>query len=172
MFYQALWKNRLQYKFANARKREDQHVEMVVSRKRKRPEERHIQPQKQGGPPQWGMINYQPERPSSEDDASIQIHVEYMKLERSKKKPNYDRVAISMAATLADRRRLITKEMVSIPALKTSYPWLFDEEEVCSKVFWNFPIFCPMLQLPWCLCLFACVLAKNHDFTSCGKRKA
>ncbi|PIK39241.1 hypothetical protein BSL78_23915 [Apostichopus japonicus] len=125
----SLWKIRMQYKFCNARKREDSSIPAVKSRKRKA----KTPPQTVKGKldvPIWGMKNYLPSRPESEDDISINKHIEWMKLELSKKKPNYARVEECMSITLADRRRLIVEEDATSEVVKKVYPWLFEDEEI------------------------------------------
>ena len=129
---QSLWKYRLQYKFANSRKREDKHVPSVIQRKRKSISSSDPAPSKTlQSPPQWGMANYKPLRPSSEDDASICAHTSWMKQETKKKKPNHEHVNLAMSATFADRRQLITRGTSTVKEIQDVYPWLFDEEEVC-----------------------------------------
>lgn len=88
------------------------------------------QPTATMAPPQWGIVNYLPPRPESEDDASIRQHISWMKMEKMKKKPHYERVGESMSATLADRRKLIVKDGASVKDVKQTYPWLFEEDEV------------------------------------------
>lgn len=131
LIFQALWKYKLQYKFRNARKREDSAIPNVVSRKRKSPSMQNLnQSAVKTAPPQWGIVNYLPPRPESEDDASIEQHISWMKLEKLKKKPHYERIGESMSATLADRRKLIIKDGASVKDIKETYPWLFEEDEV------------------------------------------
>lgn len=88
------------------------------------------QPSKKSAAPQWGMRNYLPRRPESEDDTSISLHTNWMKDEVGKKKPNYGRIRDAMHTTFADRRKKIVTDGLSIASLKEEYPWLFDEEEV------------------------------------------
>ncbi|KAJ8017809.1 Sterile alpha motif domain-containing protein 3 [Holothuria leucospilota] len=125
-----LWKYRLQYKFSNARKREDRSIPVVKARKRKATPSTLSQPTSKHAAPQWGMVNYLPQIPESEDDASIKIHKEWMQQEWGKKKSNYARVADSMTATLSDRRRLVVTEGASLAQVKEQYPWLFDDGEL------------------------------------------
>ena len=68
---------------------------------------------------------------SPEDDSSIAVHIEWMKRELRKKKPNYQRGEESMVATLADRRKMIVTEGASTARTHEVYPWLFKEAEVC-----------------------------------------
>ncbi|XP_071820324.1 uncharacterized protein [Apostichopus japonicus] len=128
---QSIWKIRLQYKFSNARKREDSSLPVVQSRKRVRPSLHLSQvPAARKTPPQWGMINYLPQRQESEDDKSIESHIQWLRRENTKKKPHYSRVTEAMSATFSDRRQLIVKEGVSVKQVQELYPWLFDEDEI------------------------------------------
>ncbi|XP_038065708.1 sterile alpha motif domain-containing protein 3-like [Patiria miniata] len=79
------------------------------------------------------MENYLPQRPLSEDDASIRIHTEWLKTETTKKKPNYEQINVAMDATFADRRALVTKGTASLAEVKVAYPWLFEEKEILSE---------------------------------------
>lgn len=118
-------------KFANSRKRADKHVPSVIQRQRKSTS--HLPAALSMtllSPPQWGMVNYKPSRPCSEDDVSIDAHISWMKQETKKKKPTHERVNLAMTATLADRRRLITKGTATVKEIRDVYPWLFDEKEV------------------------------------------
>ena len=82
----------MQYKFANSRKRDDQNIPSVLLHKRKSTSDNYSTISKKQSPPQWGVTNYKPLRPSSEDDASINAHITWMKQETKKKKPNHERV--------------------------------------------------------------------------------
>ncbi|KAJ8032740.1 Sterile alpha motif domain-containing protein 3 [Holothuria leucospilota] len=79
------------------------------------------------------MVNYLPDKAPSEDTASISVHKEWMKTEKMKKKPNFERVAVCMDATLSHRRHLIIKDAAPLGTIKAEYPWLFDEDEICKE---------------------------------------
>ena len=81
-------------------------------------------------PPMWGMKNYLPARPSSEDDNSILKHKKWLQLEILKKRPDFKEVSHLMEITLADRRKEIVKKVISLKGVKDNYPWLFTEHEV------------------------------------------
>lgn len=150
LLFQSLWKYRLQYKFANTRKREDSNIPVVKSRKRKM-QNLPSQPPKKQAAPQWGMANYLPSRPDSEDDASIKIHLEWMQQEEKKKKPNYQRVEEAMVATFADRRKLIVTDAATVQKVREVYPWLFKEDEVCSVFLQAFTFVSKCAFRPMCM---------------------
>ena len=52
------------------------------------------------------------------------------------------RVREAMAATFSDRRKLIVNEGASVAEIKRLYPWLFDEEQVCSAL-----LICPSIKI-------------------------
>lgn len=114
------------------RKREDQDIPVVKARKRKATTTAQTVAPQKNAVPQWGMANYLPSRRASEDDASVELHIEWMQQELRKKKPNYQRVEVSLVATLADRRRWIVLKGALASEVKELYPWIFKEDEVCS----------------------------------------
>lgn len=122
------------YRFQNGRKREHKDLPVVHARKRIR-KSGPSTPKREDTTPSWGIPHYLPELEPGEDKDTIGDHIQSLKLEKSKKRPNYELVCLLMAKTLPDRRRKIVAEGVSIPALKTDYPWLFEEEEVCINKF-------------------------------------
>ena len=128
--FQTLWKQRLVYRFQNGRKREHKDLPTVVVRKRVKTTAPNPST-KSDHAPSWGIPNYMPERAPGEDDQSIAEHIESLKLEKIKKRPNFEKVCLLMSKTLPERRKKIVAEGITILALKTDFPWLFDEEEVC-----------------------------------------
>ena len=82
--------------------------------------------------PQWGMPNYSPTRPPSEDDISVAKHEEFLKKEKSKRQPDFSQVRLAMDKTFADRRKwlLTTQPTAKMSEVKEKYPWLFDEDQV------------------------------------------
>ena len=81
---------------------------------------------------QWGIINFLPERNVEDDDTSIKMFQEYLKLQSRKKeqKQEVDRIQERMDRTLADRRRDIVVETFSIEQIAEAWPILFSEKEV------------------------------------------
>lgn len=137
--FQQLWADKIQRKFQNARKRDPEIREMLVVKARKRKALTQVLPKSTPAkeknsspryPPMWGMQNYLPARPSSEDDISILRHKKWLQLEILKKRPDYKAVSHLMEITLADRRKEIVKKVISLQGIKENYPWLFTEHEV------------------------------------------
>ena len=135
LLLQDLWKQRLIYRFQNGRKRE--HKDIPETALRKRIKKSTPAPDNTStrivSTPIWGIPRYLPDREPGEDDLTISEHINALKLEKSKKRPNYERVCLLMSKTLSERRKKIVTEGISIPDLKKDYPWLFDEEEVCNN---------------------------------------
>ena len=142
--FQQLWTDKIQRKFQNARKRDPDIREMLVVKARKRKAQNHEIPKNKlvkekttppRYPPMWGMKNYLPQRPSSEDDNSVAKHNKWLQLEIFKKRPDFKEVSHLMEITLSDRRREIVKKGTSLQDIKDSFPWLFTEHEVGNIVF-------------------------------------
>lgn len=121
------------YRFQNGRKREHKDIPETALRKRmkKTTAPDTTNSRRLESAPTWGIPRYLPDREPGEDDLSISEHINALKLEKSKKRPNYERVFLLMSKTLAERRKKIVTEGIPISSLKIDYPWLFDEEEVC-----------------------------------------
>ena len=81
-------------------------------------------------PPVWGVRNYLPSMPESEDIGSIERHTMLMQEEKKKKWPDIQRVETSMTVTLSARRKMIVQENATIQNIKDTYPWLFTESQV------------------------------------------
>ena len=128
-----LWKHRLQYKFQNRRKRGDTTIEAVQRKKLKTARKPATPPPSVVQPPTyWGMKNYLPNRPASEDDQTIAKNIAWLQAERRKKQPDFKTVSCLMDKTLADRRKWIasSKPQPTTEEVQARYPWLFDEDQV------------------------------------------
>ena len=128
---QIIWKNRILDKFRNTRKRKDNaYPEVLAKKKGKREKLPSIK--RAEVVPQWGMPNYSPTRPPSEDDISVAKHEEILKKEKSKRQPDFSQVRLAMDKTFADRRKwlLTTQPTAKMSEVKEKYPWLFDEDQV------------------------------------------
>lgn len=128
---QNIWKQRIMYRFQNGRKREHQDIPEVQARKRVKKNTPSDTTGNQSSSKSWGLPNYLPKREEGEDDMSVKKHTEFLKVEKQKKKPNYERVCMLMQKTFADRRQFIVTGNETILAVQQEYPWLFQEEEVC-----------------------------------------
>lgn len=122
------------YRFQNGRKRAHQTLPEVLARKRPKRSNANVT-RHMSTTPKWGLANYLPEREAGEDDTSVKQHTEWLKIEKMKKKPNYEKACLLMDKTLSDRRKLIVENNPSLEIIKTEYPWHFQEEEVCYKIF-------------------------------------
>nr|XP_054767301.1 uncharacterized protein LOC129274537 [Lytechinus pictus] len=95
-----LWLAKLKYKFQNKRNRSDdiRKLLQVQMRKRKQPMKKPSmelaakQPAKPKFPPMFGLQNYLPERPKSEDPLTIKAHIEWLTVESKKKRPDFKEV--------------------------------------------------------------------------------
>lgn len=85
------------------------------------------------GPSTWGLSNYLPNRPITEDEASVQKHVIWLQRE-NKKKEGHDMVQVDllMALTLHQRRDLVVNEQKDVETIISRYPWLKSTDEVKS----------------------------------------
>ncbi|XP_071853739.1 uncharacterized protein [Apostichopus japonicus] len=136
LVFQMLWKHRLQYKFQNKRKPRDLKIE-AVQKKLKAERKPHSPPPSAVDPPTyWGMKNYLPSRPASEDDLTIATHIGWLNAEKRRKQPDYKTVSCSMTKTLADRRKWIisSKPKPTLDEIQVKYPWLFDEDQMSEEM--------------------------------------
>ena len=78
----------------------------------------------------YGVKNYLPERPVSEDDISIEKHISLMTQENNKTNPNYILLTSLMDMTFADRRKLLINDMQLFESIKIKYPCLFNAHQV------------------------------------------
>lgn len=84
--------------------------------------------------PKKGEINWQPNYPEGEDEASVDRHIEFM-LKESKKSPHcQDSVVVSskMDITFAARRQMINAKC-PIPQLRDRYPLLFSKNQITAE---------------------------------------
>lgn len=79
-----LWKERLRVKFQNSRQRVDGDLPEIVAKKKKKMD--NAGPKDLGSlSTTWGLVNYLPEKPESEDETSIQSHIMWLKKGHRKK---------------------------------------------------------------------------------------
>lgn len=134
-FFQAWWSRKIAEKMRNTRKRRDRNIPCVVSNREKRAALLTCQTNDEGikrskTSPAFGLPNYLPSKPVTEDAASTMKHIELLKKEKEKSHMNSKLVDQSMKLTFYNRRHLIVKEGHSIVALKDQYPCLFDCHQV------------------------------------------
>jgi len=84
--------------------------------------------------PKKGEINWQPNYPEGEDEASVDRHIEFM-LKESKKSPHCQEsvvVSSKMDITFAARRQIINAKC-PIPQLRDRYPLLFSKNQITAE---------------------------------------
>ncbi|KAK3859671.1 hypothetical protein Pcinc_034239 [Petrolisthes cinctipes] len=130
-----LWKNRLRNKFKNNRRRRD-HDQPEVNAKRTKTPQGETLPSNTGPANIWNITNFLPARLPTEDDASVQRHIQLLK-EQQKRLPwnrNASIIADSMLSTLSDRRSLVVKRCARLQDMQAEYPILFTENEMLCSV--------------------------------------
>lgn len=110
-------KDKIIFKFGNARKSFDQHHPEVPIRKRKKKIPPAGAATANGGGERiftWCLGKYLPELPVSEDEASIIIHIRNLQREFRKTGADVDITYIDqkMSLTFAERRKLIVTEKI------------------------------------------------------------
>jgi len=101
-----------------------------VSRKRKLSVTKSKPAQKLTSVVMFGVVNYLPQRPAGDTDDTIADMMKIMCDESRRVKQNKGRIEQLMTQTLTDRRRMIVTDGISLQELKTSFPCLFNQEQV------------------------------------------
>lgn len=128
-----MWIETLSVKMRNSRKRKDRNNPEVVMNREKRKEKIMKTDKKCTG---FGMPNYFPETPESEDLHSIGNHISIMDKEHKKIKWDSRLIDCAMACTLHDRRSKIVTLHWTVSKIKELYPCLFDSKQVSvNKIF-------------------------------------
>jgi hypothetical protein len=124
-----LWKDRIRVKFQNSRKRVDGNLPEIVQKKKKKSKE-DSEVNHTSGSAMWGMTNYHPEKPESEDLQSAENQMKWMQAEIRRK--DVDDVGISrrMDLTMWHRRQIIVDEKKSIKEILLMYPALASVKQV------------------------------------------
>lgn len=97
------------YRFQNGRKREHKDLPGIAVRKRMKKSAPNPSTLTASAP-SWGIAHYLPEKDPGEDDESVAEHIESLKLEISKKRPQYEKICLLMNKILPDRRKKIVTE--------------------------------------------------------------
>lgn len=121
----------------HARKSFDYNHPDVVSRKRKRTSKetnQNTEPEARNFT--WGMEDYLPNSSQSEDDVSVNIHIESLKREFRKTSAdiNVTMVDQKMDLTFAHRREMIVTKKIEMKNLLEIFPWLHLRHEVSDRV--------------------------------------
>lgn len=134
MYFKEFWKDKLVFKFGNTRKRLDKNHPEVQSRKKKEKPQKLITSPTTPGPTTftWGLENYLPRIPVTEDETSHDVHLQWLQREHRKTSSDIDfsTVDLKMSLTFACRRQLVV-EGAGILHLLEKYPWLQSYQEVC-----------------------------------------
>lgn len=128
------WKEKLKYKWGNERKSRDKHVPEVMARKRKR--QNNTGESSQTGRNvklTWGMANFLPNQPESEDDAAVELHKQWLQQEYIKTEQIPALVDLKMNLTFPARRKAVVTELVPPEELLLQYPFLKEREQIIKE---------------------------------------
>ena len=131
------WLNSLKFAMANLRTklRKNGVAEAMANggrRSHASPSLPHSKPLKR---PKRSEVNYLPDLPVGEDEASLTIHKEALKHLWSKRTKDRTLIKAKMALSFALRRREIVLQPTMVQSIKESWPALFDLTEVCILKF-------------------------------------
>lgn len=116
------------HKFQNSRKRHDKTLPEVKANKRQKTDSTIKIYQ---GPSTWGLKNYLPDKPLSEDEASVEKHMQWLQKEyRKKDDQDITQVDLLMDLTLHHRRTLVVSQQMDVESILSDYPWLKSTDEV------------------------------------------
>jgi len=129
---QAYWKDKIVFKFGNARKGLDKFHPDVISRKKKnKPMASQEDPSSRTFV--WGLGQYLPAPAASEEETSVNHHI--LALQREFKKNsadvNVDMVSTKIKLTFPHRRHLIVSVKENVSDVIETFPWLQSRQEVC-----------------------------------------
>ena len=152
--FQDFWREKIIYRFQNARKRQDNKNEVVVKRKERyrdlkdkrreavdslkdqlsdEPEHKKVKVAFSPERPltlQYGLANYSPKLDPHEDEVTVKSMLKSMSNEMQSKKPNIQKVDLIMNRTFAVRRQYILMEQPDIGDILHQYPVLNRPDEV------------------------------------------
>jgi len=131
---QEFWKDKLIFKFGNARKRLDRDHPEVQARTKKNPSKSEQNSTNKDEPDMfvWGLAKYLPPLPVSEDSTSQQCNIDWLKREYRKTSSDIDIYNINkkMHLTFSLRRKKIVEDKIGIKELLETFPWLQSRQEV------------------------------------------
>ncbi|XP_047740690.1 uncharacterized protein LOC108675922 isoform X2 [Hyalella azteca] len=133
---ESYWRYRLSHKLRNKRRTEVRDLPEVEHMRMKNQLYKANKCQgtlKRKRPLGFGCPNFLPTRDKSEDDASINAHIQFMKSEVMKEQPNHDAINTSLKCTFADRRRYIFTDLPSSENVKELYPCLFTPNQLLEE---------------------------------------
>ncbi|XP_052076738.1 uncharacterized protein LOC127714725 [Mytilus californianus] len=127
------WREKLKYKWQNERKSKDKNLPEVKAKKRKVTTELKDDIPKAKKNLTWGMSNYLPMRPDSEDLESIKLHKTWLKQEYRKVDQDFRLVDLKMGLTFPDRRKDIVQDGNSLSEIIKEYPFLQDRRQLLQE---------------------------------------
>ena len=129
--FQTLWLKRLRRKFHNNRKRKESALDVVIANQQrfgkssKEEANEHKGTQKSGSGEMFGMANYLPSAPASEDQESTKQHISWLRsTARVRREEDAPKGKKLMDLTLHDRRRRVILDGERPAAILEDYPWL------------------------------------------------
>lgn len=135
------WRTVITQKCRNTRRRRDRSLPVVEEKIRKVSAEAVKSKSREDGAqklqkttPAYGAKNYMPKRPVSEDDESIQKHIDFMKKEAKARSRNVRAVETCMDLTLSDRREFIINGNKTVEEVRLQYPLLFNAHQVIQML--------------------------------------
>ncbi|CAC5426220.1 unnamed protein product [Mytilus coruscus] len=129
------WKDKLVFKFSNARKRIDKNQPEVISRSKTKTN-KNPQPQTEDSSVfVWGLARFLPPLLVSEDSISQQGHIDWLKREHKKTISDIDISTINMKMdlTFSYRRKQIVEDKVGVKELIDMFPWLQSRQEILKE---------------------------------------
>ena len=130
MYLQEFRKDKIIYKFGNARKSLDKDHPDVKLRKRPKAEEK-TPAALHNHTLTWGLQQFLPENLASEDDVSSSLYIKWLQRELKKSVADIDvtSVDMKMALTFPRRRKSIVVDKMDIKEILEIYPWLQSRQE-------------------------------------------
>lgn len=130
MLYQEFWKDKVIYKFGNARKLLDKNHPDVKSRKKKEKVQTDNERKDLEKTFTWGLAKFLPEQLITEDEVSLELHIKWLQREHKKTDPDFEAVVRKMEITFPHHRELVVRQSISVKELIEKFPWLASRNEV------------------------------------------
>ena len=131
----SLWHDRLISCFKNKRSRNKENIPEIIQKRMKFGKKRNNEETAECPNPKrmcWGMKNFLPDLEEGEDELTINRYKDDLKSQAryTEKRQNKELVKRLMSKTFPHRRRLIVMELIRLPDLVESYPFLSCQEQV------------------------------------------
>jgi len=121
---------KLKEKFRNMRKHRDRDIPEVAARRLKK--QKGAKGNAVISAERYGMPNYVPKKPESEDLESLSRNISTLKKEAARKVKDSNTILHLMDLTLFDRRDKIVVQNASLLSIQDEYPVLFSSDQVCN----------------------------------------